>query len=147
MRIEMRKVCDGRVGLLYTSVASTFVVQQLGRQIHQCKLPPPPLPPKKPPRKHMLSEFIIIHDFYRIKNSVIHTNSEIPGLPIQISLDNKKTWRRLNGTMPVPDNKLIHLRTTQVLFDNKPIISQLKHSSASDLPMFKISTSFYVQFL
>lgn len=60
----------------------------------------------------MLCELTIMHGFYRIKNSVIHTNSEIPGLPIQISLDNKKTWRRLNGTMPVPDNKLIHLRTT-----------------------------------
>ena len=53
-----------------------------------------------------------MYDVCRIKNQVLHTNSEIPGLPIEISLDNKRTWRRLNGELPVTDNKLIHLRTT-----------------------------------
>lgn len=57
----------------------------------------------------MLSEFIIIYDFYRIKNSVIYINSEIFGLFIQISFDNKKIWWSFNGIMLVLDNKLIYL--------------------------------------
>lgn len=70
----------------------------------------------------MLSEFIIIYDFYRIKNSVIYINSEIFGLFIQISFDNKKIWWCFNGIMLVLDNKLIYLWIMQVFFDNKLII-------------------------